>query len=222
MIKVAPSILSADFACLLREVQKMEAAGADWLHIDVMDGHFVPNITLGPLIVGALKGRTNLFLDTHLMVEQPELFVEAFYRAGAGSLTVHAETCYHLHRVIHSIKEKGMMAGVALNPATPIGVLEHLLPDLDLVLIMSVNPGFAGQDFIPAVLPKIEALAEEKNKKGLSFLIEVDGGINRDTSVQVVAAGAEVLVAGSALFQHANPETLIDAFKRTVPRERNV
>lgn len=222
MIKVAPSILSADFACLLREVQKMEAAGADWLHIDVMDGHFVPNITLGPLIVGALKGRTNLFLDTHLMVEQPELFVEAFYRAGAGSLTVHAETCYHLHRVIHCIKEKGMMAGVALNPATPIGVLEHLLPDLDLVLIMSVNPGFAGQDFIPAVLPKIEALAEEKNKKGLSFLIEVDGGINRDTSVQVVAAGAEVLVAGSALFQHANPETLIDAFKRTVPRERNV
>jgi len=222
MIKVAPSILSADFACLLHEVQKMESAGADWLHIDVMDGHFVPNITLGPLIVKALQGRTRLFLDVHLMIQQPELFLDAFYNAGAGSLTVHAEACLHLHRMIYSIKEKGILAGVALNPATPLSTLEYLLPDLDLVLIMSVNPGFGGQNFIPAVLPKIRALAEEKKKRGLTFLIQVDGGINEETCADVIAAGAEVLVAGSALFRHPNPAALIDTFKRTVPRERIV
>jgi len=222
MIKVAPSILSADFACLLQEVQKMESAGADWLHIDVMDGHFVPNITVGPLIVKALQGRTRLFLDVHLMIKQPEIFLDAFYSAGAESLTVHAETCTHLHRVIYSIKDKGMWAGVALNPATPLSVLEYLLPDLDLVLIMSVNPGFPGQDFIPAVIPKIRALAEEKVKRNLPFLIQVDGGINEETSGEVIAAGAEVLVAGSALFRHANPVALIDTFKKNFPRERNV
>ncbi len=222
MITVAPSILSADFACLLQEVQKMETAGADWLHIDVMDGHFVPNITVGPLIVKALQGRTRLLLDVHLMVEQPDLFLNAFCSAGAGSLTVHAETCPHLHRVVHNIKEKGIPAGVALNPATPLSVLEYLLPDLDLVLIMSVNPGFAGQEFLPAVLPKIRVLAEEKKKRNLPFLIQVDGGINEKTSKEVIAAGAEVLVAGSALFQHANPAALIDTFKRITPGERKV
>ena len=222
MIKVAPSILSADFACLHQEVQKMESAGADWLHIDVMDGHFVPNITVGPLIVKALQGKTRLFLDVHLMVERPELFLDAFYSAGAQSLTVHAETCPHLHRVVHSIKEKGIPAGVALNPGTPLGILEYLLPDLDLVLIMSVNPGFGGQDFIPAVLPKIRALAEEKRKRDLTFLIQVDGGINEKTFREVIAAGAEVLVAGSALFNLADPAPLIDAFKRVSPGERKV
>ena len=219
MIKVAPSILSADFTCLLQEVQKMEAAGADWLHIDVMDGHFVPNITIGPLIVQALRGRTGLLLDVHLMIEQPELYIEAFAGAGADVITVHAETCRHLHRVIQSIKEKKILAGVALNPATPLNILEYILPDLDLVLIMSVNPGFGGQDFIPAALPKIKALAEEKRKKNLNFLIQVDGGINENTSGEVKAAGAEVLVAGSALYGHANPAVLIDMFKKGYNKE---
>jgi len=214
MIRVAPSILSADFSCLLQEVLKMETAGADWLHIDVMDGHFVPNITLGPLIVKDLRGRTRLLLDVHLMIEQPELFLDAFCSAGAEVITVHAEACRHLHRVVQSIKEKNMKPGVALNPATPLNTLECLLPELDLVLVMSVNPGFAGQGFIPAVLPKINALAEERSKRNLNYLIQVDGGINEATYRDVIAAGADVLVAGSALFSHSDPAALIDTFKR--------
>ena len=216
MIKVAPSILAADFANLLQEVRKMESAGADWLHIDVMDGHFVPNITVGPLIVQALRGRTNLLLDVHLMIEQPELFIESFAGAGAQAITVHAEPCRHLHRVIQSIKEKNLLAGVSLNPATPLNILEYILPDLDLVLIMSVNPGFGGQLFIPDMLTKIEALAGEKRNRSLNFLIQVDGGVNEETYKEIIAAGADVLVAGSALYGRPDPAALIDMFKKGI------
>lgn len=213
MIKVAPSILSADFACLLQEARRMERFGADWLHIDVMDGHFVPNITMGPLVVQALQGRVGLFLDVHLMIEKPQDFISQFHQAGAQMLTVHAEACSHLHRVIQTIKKMGCKAGVALNPATPLNCLEYILHDVDLVLIMSVNPGFGGQDFIPAVLPKIRALAQEKRKRALTLDIQVDGGINEETAVQVVEAGADILVTGSALFSSAEPQNMIQALK---------
>ncbi|RJX29331.1 MAG: ribulose-phosphate 3-epimerase [Dethiobacter sp.] len=222
MIRVAPSILSADFACLLQEVKRMELAGADWLHLDVMDGRFVPNITMGPLIVQALHGRVNLFLDVHLMVQNPEDFLNDFSQAGAQLLTVHAETCTHLHRIVQTIKKLGCKAGVALNPATPLTFLEYILQDLDLVLIMSVDPGFGGQDFIPGVLPKIKALAEEKRKRNLFFEIQVDGGINENTAAQAVKAGADILVAGSALFNAPEPEKIIKAIKMLPVREKYV
>lgn len=213
MIKVAPSILSADFACLLQEVRRMERFGADWLHIDVMDGHFVPNITMGPLVVQALQGRVGLFLDVHLMIEKPQDFVREFYQAGAQMLTVHVETCPHLHRVIQAIKKMGCKAGVALNPATPPSFLEYILHEVDLVLIMSVNPGFGGQDFIPAILPKIRALAHKKRKLGLTFDIQVDGGINEETAGQVIEAGANIVVTGSALFNSVDPQKMIRTLK---------
>lgn len=222
MIKVAPSILSADFSSLLQEVRRMELAGADWLHIDVMDGCFVPNITIGPLVLQSLKDRVNLFLDVHLMIREPEKFLEAFFQAGAQLLTVHAEACPHLHRVVQTIKKMGCKAGVALNPATSLNCLEYILPELDLVLIMSVNPGFGGQDFIPGVLPKIQALAEEKIRRKLFFEIQVDGGINEDTAPGVINAGAEILVAGSALFGASNPEKVIKAFKMLPVRQKSV
>ncbi|MGI6328493.1 MAG: ribulose-phosphate 3-epimerase [Dethiobacteria bacterium] len=222
MVKVAPSVLSADFSCLLEEVQRMERSGADWLHLDIMDGHFVPNITMGPLVVGALKGRVDLFFDVHLMVMNPQLFLADFYGAGAGMLTVHAEACTHLHRVVQEIKKLGCKAGVALNPATPLNCLDYILEELDLVLIMSVNPGFGGQEFIPGVLPKISALAEEKTKRGLPLEIEVDGGINENTAVQVLNAGADILVAGSALFGVSDPSKLINAFKMFPVRGKKV
>jgi len=222
MVRVAPSILSADFGCLLDEVKRMEDAGADWLHIDVMDGHFVPNITMGPLVVKALRGRVSLFLDVHLMVENPGNFLGDFYNAGAQMLTVHAEACTHLHRVVQSIKEMGCKVGVALNPSTPLNCLEYVLDELDLVLIMSVNPGFGGQEFIYAVLPKIKALAEEKRRRGLSLDIQVDGGINESTCKLVLEAGAEVLVAGSALFNAPEPSKLITAFKLIPGKEKDV
>jgi len=187
-----------------------------------MDGHFVPNITMGPLVVGALKGRVDLFFDVHLMVMNPQLFLTDFYRAGAGMLTVHAEACTHLHRVVQEIKKLGCKAGVALNPATPLNCLDYILEELDLVLIMSVNPGFGGQEFIPGVLPKINALAEEKAKRGLSLEIEVDGGINENTAVQVLNAGADILVAGSALFGAPDPSKLINAFKMFPVRRKRV
>lgn len=197
---IAPSLLSADFTNLEKEVKEIEKAGADWLHLDIMDGNFVPNISFGPMIVKALRGHTNLFFDVHLMIENPDLYLEEFKNAGADMITVHQESTKHLHRTVQRIKSLGLKAGVSLNPATSVLTLEHILPDIDMVLIMSVNPGFGGQSFIPESLEKIKklkALAEEKNP---NLQIQVDGGINKDNAGIVLEAGADILVAGSAVF----------------------
>jgi ribulose-phosphate 3-epimerase len=200
-VKVAPSILSADFSRLGEEIRAVEAAGADIIHIDVMDGHFVPNITIGPLIVQAARKVTKLPLDVHLMIENPELFIADFAKAGADYLTVHAEAAYHLHRLVQSIREhKGVKASVSLNPATPLEALDYVLGDLDMVLIMSVNPGFGGQAFIPSQLDKIRGLRKRIDDRRLDLEIEVDGGIKTDNAAEVAAAGADILVAGSAVF----------------------
>lgn len=199
-IKLAPSILSADFARLGEQVKAAEAAGVDYIHVDVMDGHFVPNITIGPLIVQALRPVTALPLDVHLMIEKPERYLADFVKAGADILTVHVETCPHLHRTIQQIKELGIKAGVTLNPATPLASLEEILPDVDLVLIMSVNPGFGGQSYIPGSTAKIARLRRMLDEIGSAAELEVDGGVNPATIGEVVAAGANVLVAGSAIF----------------------
>lgn len=198
--KLAPSILSADFARLGDQVREAENAGADWIHVDVMDGHFVPNISLGPLIVQALRPVTSLPLDVHLMIEKPERYLADFTKAGADRITVHVETCPHLHRTIQQIKELGVKSGVTLNPATPLSTLEQILPDVDLVLIMSVNPGFGGQAYIPATTDKIARLRRMLNDIDSQAEIEVDGGINTATIAEAVEAGATVLVAGSAIF----------------------
>lgn len=201
MIKIAPSILSADFARLGAEVAEAQAAGGDWIHVDVMDGHFVPNITLGPAIVKAIAPHTNLPLDVHLMIENPERYVEEFAKAGAAVITVHAEACVHLHRVIHLIKEQGVKAGVALNPGTSASAIQEVLDDVDMVLVMTVNPGFGGQAFISGTMNKIRQIRSWLNEKGRHDVhIEVDGGIAADTAPLVVEAGADVLVAGSAVF----------------------
>ncbi|MCK6629111.1 MAG: ribulose-phosphate 3-epimerase [Anaerolineae bacterium] len=203
-VKLAPSILAADFARLGEQVKEAEAAGVDYIHVDVMDGHFVPNITIGPLIAQALRPVTRLPLDVHLMIEQPERYLADFARAGADILTVHVETCPHLHRTIQQIKELGVKAGVTLNPATPLSSLEEILPEVDLVLIMSVNPGFGGQAYIPGSTAKIARLRAMLDAIGSQADLEVDGGVNPATIGEVVAAGATVLVAGSAIFnQHA-------------------
>ncbi len=199
-VKIAPSILSADFTALLQDVLKVEEAGAEYLHIDVMDGHFVPNITVGPLIVKALRPKSNMVFDVHLMIENPGLYIEEFIQAGADLVTVHAESVNHLHRTVSLIKEKGARAGVALNPATSPAVIEYILPLVDLVLLMTVNPGFSGQAFIPEVLPKITTVRKMLERCGSNAEIQVDGGINRETAAGVVKAGANVLVAGSAIF----------------------
>ncbi|MGH7472624.1 MAG: ribulose-phosphate 3-epimerase [Candidatus Methylomirabilales bacterium] len=200
MVKIAPSILSADFARLGEQVTEAEKGGADYIHVDVMDGHFVPNLTIGPLIVGAIRPITSLPLDVHLMIETPERYVGDFARAGADIITVQWEACPHLHRVIQAIKGRGVKAGVALNPATPVHSLVDILPDLDLVLVMSVNPGFGGQTFIPNTIRKLRALRQMMGEQVARCEVEVDGGINVETAPAVVAAGAEVLVAGSAVF----------------------
>lgn len=204
-IKIAASILAANFATLASDVQEAEAAGVDWIHVDVMDGHFVPNITIGPLVVQALRPVTKLPLDVHLMIEQPERYLADFAQAGANRLTVHVETCPHLHRTIQQIKELGLKAGVTLNPATPLASLEEILPEVDLVLIMSVNPGFGGQKYIPASTNKIARLRVMLDGISSEAEIEVDGGINVDTIAEIVRAGATVLVAGSAIFNDRAP-----------------
>lgn len=201
MAILAPSILSADFAKLGEEIRDVERGGADWIHVDVMDGHFVPNITLGPVVVEAIRPHTKLPLDVHLMISNPDAYIESFARAGADLISVHVETCPHLHRTLQHIKAQGVQAGVVLNPATPLSTLEHVLSDVDLVLLMTVNPGFGGQQFIPAMLDKIARLSRMLAERGRSDVhLEVDGGINEETAPLVVQAGAGVLVAGNAVF----------------------
>lgn len=199
-VLIAPSILSADFARLGDEVTALERAGADWAHVDVMDGRFVPNMTIGPLVVQALRRVTKLPLDVHLMIVEPERYVADFAEAGADIITVHAEACTHLHRVLQQIRGLGKKAGVSLNPHTPEDVLRYVLDLTDLVLVMSVNPGFGGQAFIPAALPKLRAIRSMIQASGRKIHLEVDGGIKPGTARQVIEAGADVLVAGNAVF----------------------
>ena len=210
---IAPSILSADFARLADEVAAVERGGADLLHVDVMDGHFVPNLTVGPPIVEALKKVTKLPLDVHLMITNADAFIQEFAEAGADYLTVHVEACPHLHRTVQSIKERGVKAGVTLNPATPIASLQEILPDVDLVLIMSVNPGFGGQKFIPSALNKVASARAMLDRIHSRALLEVDGGIKAENASQVVAAGATVLVAGSAIFSQRDYAGTIAALR---------
>jgi len=207
MIKIAPSILSADFGILAEEISRVEAAGADLLHVDVMDGHFVPNLTIGPPVLEAIRKRTRLPLDVHLMIESPERYIPAFVSAGADLLTVHAETCPHLHRTLHQIREAGAKAGSALNPSTPLAALEYVLDDLDLVLLMSVNPGFGGQAFIPATYQKIRHLKTLLGPRPID--LSVDGGVKVEHVAPLVAHGVTVLVAGSAIFGAGDPGAVI-------------
>lgn len=208
-LQIAPSLLSADFAALGDAIAKAERGGADLIHVDIMDGHFVPNITIGPPVVKSLKRVAKLPLDVHLMIEEPDRYVEAFVEAGAASLTVHAEAVVHLHRTVHFIKSLGAKAGVALNPATPVSALEQIAGDVDYVLVMTVNPGFGGQTFIPRSESKVRAVRDLLRREGSTAPIEVDGGIDVRTAPGIVAAGADILVAGNAIFGSPDPERAI-------------
>lgn len=213
ILKIAPSILSADFARLADEVARLESAGADWIHVDVMDGHFVPNLTVGPPIVESLRKVTKLPLDVHLMMTNPDAYLGAFADAGADYLTVHVEACVHLHRTVQAIKERGVKAGVTLNPATSVSTLEDIVGDADLILVMSVNPGFGGQRFIPSALDKIARVRDLLDRTHSAALLEVDGGVKPDNAAPIVEAGADVLVAGSAIFSSADYAQTIKAMR---------
>ena len=212
-MKIAPSILSADFAHLARDVQLVAQAGVEYLHIDVMDGHFIPNITLGTNVVAVLRCETDLILDCHLMVSNPEAHIEAFAQVGADIISVHYEATTHLHGVLQRIRQFGCRAGVVINPATAVSAIEPILSDVDLVLVMTVNPGFGGQQFIATTVKKIEQLNQLRHANGYSYEIEVDGGINPQTAAQCLAAGTDVLVAGSYIYEHENPQQAIASLR---------
>jgi len=218
MIKIAPSILAADFSKLAEEVKEVERAGADLIHIDVMDGHFVPNITMGPIVVEALRPITNLPLDVHLMIENPDQYIEAFAKSGADYITVHVEACRHLHRTIQLIRSFGVKPGVVLNPHTPIESIQHVLEDIDMVLFMTVNPGFGGQKFIHSVVSKVQQLSTIIQERGLSIEIEIDGGINEETIIPCAKAGATVFVAGSAIYSQSDRATALQNIKKAGER----
>jgi ribulose-phosphate 3-epimerase len=219
-IMIAPSILSADFGCLAAEIKAVEEAGADVIHVDIMDGHFVPNMTIGPPVVAAVRKITGLPLDVHLMIEDPDRYLESFAEAGADWITVHVETCTHLHRTISRIKELGRKAGAVLNPATSLTTLDHMLAEVDLVMLMSVNPGFGGQSFIPFLLDKIRSLKRMIDERRLSVGIEVDGGIGPENVAEVAAAGANILVAGSAVYGRKDYGAIISELREKANRAR--
>lgn len=210
---LSPSILAADFSKLQADVAQVENSGCEYLHVDIMDGHFVPNISFGPVVLKSLQNKTKLFMDVHLMIENPDMYIEEFVKAGADLITVHQEACPHLHRTIQNIKSYGIKAGVSLNPATPLSTLEEILPELDMVLIMSVNPGFGGQSFIESSLDKIVRLKQMIDARGLKIDIEVDGGIKADNVGAVLNAGANVIVAGSALFAASDFNVEVQKFR---------
>lgn len=214
--KIAPSILSADFSRLGEEVKAVENAGADYIHIDVMDGHFVPNITIGPPVVAAIRKVTKLPLDVHLMIETPDRYIADFAKAGSDIITVHAEACVHLHRTVGFIKEQGVKAGVSLNPSTPLSLLDHILGDVDLVLLMTVNPGFGGQKFIKTMLPKIAEMRNILDNKGLKVELMVDGGVTLENIAEISKAGADAFVAGSAVFGSQDYKKTIEDMKRII------
>ena len=215
---IAPSILSADFAMLGDEIRSVEDAGSDWIHVDVMDGHFVPNITMGPVIVKAVRRATSLPIDVHLMIEDPDRYIKEFAEAGATLIPVQVETCLHLNRTIQMIKESGSRPGVALNPSTPLSSIEWVLESVDFVLIMSVNPGFGGQTFIPNSISKIERLRKMIQDRKLSTLIQIDGGVNEQTIEKISIAGADVFVAGSAVFGSQNYKKTIESFRKKIDK----
>ncbi|MBS4207667.1 ribulose-phosphate 3-epimerase [Bacillus sp. FJAT-50079] len=216
MMKIAPSILAADFSKLADEIKEVEAAGADLIHIDVMDGHFVPNISFGSLIVEAVRKVTDLPLDVHLMIEEPARYIEEFVNAGADYVTVHVEADPHVHRTIQEIRRLGAKPGVVLNPATSVSTIEHIIDDIDMVLLMTVNPGFGGQSFIPNVLPKIREVKAMIDRKQLSVDIEVDGGVNSETIRQCMDAGANVFVAGSNIFANEDRKAAIQELRKQI------